>query len=60
VKKYSVFILVLIIVVIALFGCEKKKEFSPPAPAAQPAMTPPSAPQPAPEPAPAPEKPAKK
>ena len=58
-KKYSVFILVLVIVsAVALFGCEKKKEYSPPTPAAQPAVTPPPAPAPAP--APVPEKPAKK
>jgi len=61
VKKYSVFILVLVIVAaVALFGCEKKKAASPPTPAAQPAVTPPPAPEPAPVPAPVPAKPAKK
>jgi hypothetical protein len=60
VKKYFVFILVLVLSAgIALVGCEKKAEA--PKPAAQPAMTPPPAPPPpAPAPAPMPAKPAKK
>ena len=58
-KKYSVVFLVMVIVAaVAFFGCEKKKEYSPPAPAAQPAVTPSPAPEPAPAPVPA--KPAKK
>jgi len=51
-------LVLMIVAAVALFGCEKKKEYSPPAPAAQPAVTPPPAPAPAPVPEPA--KPAKK
>jgi hypothetical protein len=65
VKKYSIYFLVLVfIAVVALSGCEKKKEAMQTMPATQPTVTqqPAPAPEPAPAPAPAPmpAKPAKK
>ena len=61
-KKYSVFILVLVVIAaFALVGCEKKQSVPPPV--SQPVVTPAPVPDPVPAPAPprpAPAKPAKK